>query len=42
MESTDNAWLQEWGQLEHAILTSQRHISEDLIYQKLSTCRVGT
>ena len=27
---------------EHAILTSQRHIDEDLIYRKLPTCRVGT
>ena len=37
---TENTWLQEWGCPEQAIMTSQRLISEDLIYPEL-TYRVG-
>ena len=34
---TENAWLQGCGCPEHAIVTSQRQISEDLIYRELFT-----
>ena len=32
----ENSQLQGWGCLEQAIMTSQRQISEDLLYQELS------
>ena len=37
---TENTWLQGWGCPEQTIMTSQRLISEDLIYPEL-TYRVG-